>query len=326
MSEKINLPELINLLSGKAKISKSEAEAFLKEYFLSMEEGLLQDRLVKIKNLGTFKFTLIKDRESVDVTTGERMIIPSHDKISFTPDKNLAETINEPFALFQIEEITNTEITEADINVITPEPTTDDEDGLSPEEIEASKEEQMKIEDELFHQLDFQTPERKRIRRSRKKLRRRVLLFPSLILILLVCSVLYLKFSPIPEENDLLAFPVQTMEEPIPQKKEIAPEKEKLQEPEERTVVEEEKQQDSKKRTIQRGERLTTIALEEYGNKVFWVYIFEENKAIISNPNRIVVGLELRISPASKYDIDKNNEESIRKAEEIEDQIKIRYK
>jgi len=325
MSEKINLPELVSLLSGKAKISKGEAEAFLKECFLSMEEGLLQDRSVKIKNLGTFKFTLIKDRESVDVTTGERMTIPSHDKISFTPDKNLAETINEPFALFQIEEITNTEITEADINVITSEPITDDEDGLSPEEIEASKEEQMKIEDELFHQIDFQTPERKRIRRSRKKLRRRVLLF-SLILILLICPVLYLKFIHIPEENDSPVLPVQTMAESIPQKKEIAPEKEKQQESEERTVAEEEKQQESKKRTMQRGERLTTIALEEYGSKVFWVYIFEENKAIISNPNRIVVGLELRIPPASKYDIDKNKEESIRKAEEIEDRIKIRYK
>jgi len=65
------------------------------------------------------------------------------------------------------------------------------------------------------------------------------------------------------------------------------------------------------------GERLTLIALREYGHKAFWVYLYEENKNIIDDPGLVPVGLEIVIPPASKYQIDKNNPESVNKAKAI---------
>jgi nucleoid-associated protein YgaU len=77
-----------------------------------------------------------------------------------------------------------------------------------------------------------------------------------------------------------------------------------------------------KKRTIAKGERLTLIALQEYGNKDFWIYLYEENKAIIKNPEKIMAGMIIVIPPASKYSIDKNDPESIKKAKELQNRLK----
>ncbi len=101
MNERINWQELSALLAEKSGITKREAEAFLKEYFDTITSALVEDKMVKVKRLGTFKLTLVNDRASVDVTTGERVVIPAHYKVSYTPDTQLSETINEPFALFE---------------------------------------------------------------------------------------------------------------------------------------------------------------------------------------------------------------------------------
>ena len=66
-----------------------------------VNEGLQDDKQVKVKWLGTFKVTSVKDRESVDVNTGERIVIDGRDKISFTPDNILKEIVNKPFAQFE---------------------------------------------------------------------------------------------------------------------------------------------------------------------------------------------------------------------------------
>jgi nucleoid DNA-binding protein len=100
MNEKINLQELIVLLAQKSNITKKEAEIFLRECFDTMHEALLDDKLVKVKNLGAFKLTQVNDRESVDVVTGERVLIPAHYKVGFSPENSLAQAINEPFSLF----------------------------------------------------------------------------------------------------------------------------------------------------------------------------------------------------------------------------------
>lgn len=101
MNEKINLQDLSALLAEKAAITKKEAETFIREYFEVMSEELIKSGLLKIKDLGTFKLLLMEDRESIDVTTGERVLIPAHYKVAFVPDKKLAETVNEPFAFFE---------------------------------------------------------------------------------------------------------------------------------------------------------------------------------------------------------------------------------
>lgn len=98
---KISLSDLAQRLAEKSGISQQDAELFIRKMFDVANEGLQSDKLVKMKWLGTFKVMAVKDRESVDVNTGERIIIEGRDKISFTPDNILKEIVNKPFAQFE---------------------------------------------------------------------------------------------------------------------------------------------------------------------------------------------------------------------------------
>lgn len=98
---KNSLTVLAQKLAEKTGISQQDAELFIRKMFEVVNEGLQADKQVKMKWLGTFKVTSVKDRESVDVNTGERIVIEGRDKISFTPDTILKEIINKPFAQFE---------------------------------------------------------------------------------------------------------------------------------------------------------------------------------------------------------------------------------
>ena len=101
MESKVLLQDLAQSLAAKRNIQRKDAEAFMKAFFETISDGILQDKIVKIKGLGTFKMIEVQDRESVNVNTGERIVIPGHSKISFTPDTELKDEVNRPFALFQ---------------------------------------------------------------------------------------------------------------------------------------------------------------------------------------------------------------------------------
>lgn len=101
MNEKVNIQNLIELLVEKHRITPKEAEEFVKTFFAVIEEGLEQDKYVKIKGLGTFKLIGVESRGSIDINTGERIEIQGHTKVSFTPDSALKELINRPFGHFE---------------------------------------------------------------------------------------------------------------------------------------------------------------------------------------------------------------------------------
>lgn len=101
MNERLTIQDLIDLLAAKHSMTKKDAEAFVKEFFLLIEQALENEKTVKIKGLGTFKLVDVDSRESVNVNTGERFQIKGHTKVSFTPDTNLRDTINKPFAHFE---------------------------------------------------------------------------------------------------------------------------------------------------------------------------------------------------------------------------------
>lgn len=101
MEGKVLLQDLAQSLATKRNIQRKDAEIFLKTFFEIIGEAILQDKIVKIKGLGTFKMIEVQERESVNVNTGERIVIPGHSKISFTPDAELKDKVNKPFALFQ---------------------------------------------------------------------------------------------------------------------------------------------------------------------------------------------------------------------------------
>lgn len=101
MDKKLLLQEIAVSLAQRANIPADKADAFCRAFFDMIEEGLQQDKYVKIRGFGTFKIITVNERESVNIHTGERIQIGEHDKITFTPDPVIRELINRPFAHFQ---------------------------------------------------------------------------------------------------------------------------------------------------------------------------------------------------------------------------------
>lgn len=101
MDTKVNISQLAKKLASKKNLSQRNAEAFLREFFDAIIRNVTVDKLVRIKGLGTFKLIEVLDRESINVNTGERFVIPGHTRLSFTPDAALRDMVNKPFADFQ---------------------------------------------------------------------------------------------------------------------------------------------------------------------------------------------------------------------------------
>lgn len=427
---KINTQDLAVLLAKQASISKKEAEAFLKELMNVILSGLDDDELVKVKGIGTFKLITISERESVDVVTGNRVVIPAHQRISFTPDKTLAATINEPFALFEPTEIIEEnaelvlsrlqrnkaedekvdelqeEVSETPHMVVAPVAETIEEtENLQAEEAieateqpqpevvetieavaptvlpeppaaEAIKEEEDAPPEGFFKAEDIFNPDSpyyKPVDSSRRR--------PSskrtnwgLIVSMIVVAMLFAFLAHIVNEDikarqklagtsrdmiikeqvekpnfverllgtdkstdsvtivrDLREIPAAPTEEekeeviedtpaavvPTTQTPAAKPQTSPNTTTERGTNTGNKNNSTTKgsERVLKAGERLTIIAEEEYGNKAFWIYIYEENKDKITDPNNVRAGTKLTIPKAEKYKIDKDDEASIRRAQ-----------
>ena len=101
MMERVSILEIAAILTAKSKLKKKDADRFANTIFEVVKDGLATDRLVKIKGLGTFKVIDIESRESVNVNTGERVVIEGHEKVTFTPDTTMKELVNKPFSQFE---------------------------------------------------------------------------------------------------------------------------------------------------------------------------------------------------------------------------------
>lgn len=139
---KFTLSTLAAKLAEKSGLSQTEAELFIRKMFDVLNQGLEADKQVKMRWLGTFKVTTVKDRESVNVNTGERIVIEGRDKISYTPDNILKEIVNKPFAQFETV-VVNDGVDFDDIDKKFETPTEEPEEVPSevPSEIEVPKEE-----------------------------------------------------------------------------------------------------------------------------------------------------------------------------------------
>ena len=130
MNERLTIQDLTDLLAAKHSMTKKDAEAFVKEFFLLIEQALESEKTVKIKGLGTFKLIDVDSRESVKINTGERFQIKGYTKVSFSPDANLRYTINKPFAHFETVVLNENTILED-----TPVEETEEEEEEASEEI-----------------------------------------------------------------------------------------------------------------------------------------------------------------------------------------------
>ena len=179
---KFSLNTLGKLLADKSGLSQVEAELFIRKMFDVCNQGLEADKQVKIKWLGTFKVQATKDRESINVNTGERFTIEGRDKLTFTPDNILKEIVNKPFAQFETVVVNDgVDFDEID-EKFGEEQTTEDApseviDFLDEEEaatpnpdvvvIESEKKEEKEDEDELSKQIALEQAKLEKLKQAK---------------------------------------------------------------------------------------------------------------------------------------------------------------
>lgn len=138
------IKDIAKALVERHKMKAGVSEEFLQAMVGVINEGLLQDRIVKIKGFGTFKLQEVKERKSVNVNTGESVVIAAHDRITFTPDSVMRDLVNKPFAQFETVVVENTDVKP----VFESEPKTELEPELEKEDVkvEEQKKEELKAE------------------------------------------------------------------------------------------------------------------------------------------------------------------------------------
>lgn len=426
MNNRLSIQDLALILSEQTGKSTEEALRFLQEFIAVVSEGVYNDKLVKVKGLGTFKIIRVEERASVSVNSGERFVIPSHYKFTFTPDKELKELVNKPFSLFDTVEL-NEEVDFSDVDVsaetsgaeeaaddsseeilpdgipeqaieapqtpepeVKPEPAVEEEavpqeeakaepepkTETTPEpEVEAEPEpkaeaettlkEEAKAEPEVEAEPELKaeaetTPQEeakaepkpaepvssvsgyKEYRRKRRRSASRKLLFPiACLFVVIVLGIVYIVClsgrttvnknweppmaevgNPTPEAG-MNPVPADSTGVTPPDSASLAADSVVAEPP----VVEENQPEETPKSdilalvTIKAGDRLASFAKQYYGHKFFWVYIYQYNQDIISDPNNIPIGTELRIPDPGLYGIDATDRSSIDKAAALQSQI-----
>lgn len=368
MNEKISLQDLVALLTEKSNIPQKDAEILVKECFDIMERGLINDKFLKIRSLGTFKLAWVEDRESVDVSTGEKVLIPAHYKVTFSPDIELSEMVNAPYASMEMTEINENEYHEKIEDALDDDDSDDEAEveeepevmEIEKEKPEDKKEEKIENKGNRFKYEEEEEPEynelydddNNRIAGINKGLFWFFVLIVSGLILLFAGRYFYSKIQTKAGEaisDSIIVFstPIDRQESsdnlktdqktdfatknavdiqkkksqtptPLPATKPVATQQTQ------KTVSQPAKTNGNKQHTILKGERLNTIALREYGHKAFWVYIYDENREVIGNPDVVDPGTVVNIPPAKKYGIDKNNPESVNKALYLEQQYKKR--
>ena len=123
MKKKILLQELAEHFAAREGLTKKKAELFVRTFFDLIEQGIFEDKFVKIKGFGTFKLVAVGERESVNIKTGERIQIGGHSKMAFVPDTALKEMVNKPFAHFETVDL-NDDTTQQELDAIDKESAT----------------------------------------------------------------------------------------------------------------------------------------------------------------------------------------------------------
>ena len=128
---KVSVAWIAEAIAGKHGLTQKDAEQFVATFFDLINEALHQEKMVRVKGLGTFKVIEVRERESINVNTGERVVIESHGKISFTPDPIMRDLVNKPFAQFEtvmlnddvdIEELNAVSVDEEPLAIVDEQP------------------------------------------------------------------------------------------------------------------------------------------------------------------------------------------------------------
>lgn len=339
MDEKRNVQDLAEFLMNKHGISRKEAEMFVKEFFLLIEESLAKDKYAKIKGLGTFRLIDVESRESINVNTGERFKIQEHTKISFTPDSTIKEVVNKPFAHFEAV-ILNEDVQMDEC----------DDAGEQPEvslPMDKTANPNTSLENEPEEASQPETTEERPQEKQEKTKRRfssEALSFAVIVaFVLILCSglMLYMCYPDLFEYHSKESLYTHQEESPVAQLADTLPqieynlpadsmeeaEKTKEKEKEEVATVPKQEMHISRQDTtnirridepfqadsvsyrivgtlqeyrIKEGETLTKVSLRFYGTKALWPYLVKHNSQTIQNPHNIHPGTTIQIPQLEK--------------------------
>lgn len=358
MTNKLNMQDLIDLLTSHGTLNKEEAEAFISELFNVIEQGLSKDELVKIKDFGTFKLTPIQDRESVDVNTQEKIVIPAHRRVSFAPSQTLKNLVNKPFAHFETTPLNDGIVLEnIEQNTLSENIENEEEEDFSEENdkriedniekadspvenesenrrertnspeieetdlanIKSVESENRTDQDSVEKKSDTET-NRLSIREVTKKSKpnrksKRPFLWIYISTALAIIFAIIFAYSFYNGKNFLLKEEIEESEIPKPVQETTPILKDSLSTPQPAPPVEPEE-------TVEmiRGKTLRLIALDKFGSREFWIYIYLKNKDKIKNPDVVPVGLELVLPRKTEYAMDADNPEHVANAKKLGDE------
>lgn len=400
MNNRLNIQDLAAILSDATGKERREIELFLNGLVVLVSEGVYRDKIAKVKGLGTFKVISVGQRESVNVNSGERIVIPGHYKFSFVPDKELRELVNKPFSIFETTELNdNVDFSDIDKRVgsedpdeliedmeeiqveennptvaadVEAEPVIEDESAAhAPEEAEPVVDELSVTEDAVEEEKIVEEPandestseepyigsveqpevlsdnpnegkfeEREAVTEipkkdsTAKKKSFAFFLFVFISHVFMAVAYFVYKYYEVKDYSACSQGKAKIESAAILDKKEIltadsiAPTmSDSLHKTEEKEINKgvvtpaqgENESLGSVK--IKHGDRLTVIALQYYGNKLFWVYIYQHNKSLIDDPNNVPIGTVIEIPAPALYDIDAKDPESRKRAAELQTEI-----
>lgn len=356
MAEKLSWSELRRALAARTDVSEKNASAFMNAFISQLIEGLKSDKQVKINGLGTFKLQAVAPRKSVNVSTGEEIVIEGYNKIVFVPEAGVKELVEKNAAVGtlpveekageypidpikklgeQAEEIVG--ILE-DLNKVESdeEPATKAEEPIE----EEPKAEEPAVEEPAVEEPAVIIVEKPEKPQKKSHFLRDVLICLVILLLLLVGCYFFLRENLSGWMNDLLQPKAQTeqVEEVAPAVEdsiageETDPELALIPEgkiPQEQ-ILDEWRTASGDETTspntytdlittepMHEGSRLTWMSKRFYGDKRFWPYLYDANRDIITNPSHIEVGTPIRVPRLTAAQMDTTNAAEMAKLEQL---------
>ncbi len=318
MSSKLNMQDIIDLLVAKNDISKEEAESFIVELFNLIEKGLSTDELTKIKDFGTFKLTHIQERESIDVNTQEKIVIPAHRRVTFVPAQLLKSLVNKPFAHFETTPLNEGVFMEGISDATDTPESKIDEFTIKDSQIEDNT-------NETINQKTSSGASKKtslEMVSAKRKPKRVIILWLNIAIVLLVIFSLGFAYNYYISNNssDLVVKVIDTVK-PL-EDVSVANTQNLLDEP--KIVVDSVKTAEVLPRKSVKmfpGRTLRLIALDKLGDREFWVYIYMINKDKIENPNVVPIGLVLELPHENEYPMNASNPDDVVNAKKLGDEL-----
>lgn len=312
----LNSQDIISLIAEKNKITEEQANSFLDALIKAIENKIVKDGEVDIKGLGTFKLI-----QEIDNFQSDKKQAPQ--EVAFYPTHSLKRSVNSPFAHFEktllhdgvsfdtlelANSINKKEKEEYTINELSSATISDFDDKEKLEDMESLSPQNDSVEDIDIHhnrRLDEE-------KNSTKKSRNRSFIWSISILLLIGISFSFHHYVSSKKRNrknsanNLLENISSSLIPSLPAK-----------EIEKKSLVEKEKKNDTI--IIMSDNTLRLIALERFGHREFWIYIYLKNKNRIKNPNLIPIGIQLILPDKQEFDMDATNQNHILKAKRLGD-------